>query len=39
MCFTERVVRCWHKLHREVVDAPPLEVSKNRLDDATGRLI
>jgi len=31
-------VRCWHRLLREVVDAPSLEVPKARLDGALGRL-
>jgi len=36
--FTVRVVRCWKRLPREVVDAPCLEVFKARLDGALGRL-
>ena len=37
--FTERVVRCWHRLPRVVVDAPSLEVFKARLDGALGSLV
>ena len=37
--FTERVVRCWNGLPREVVDAPFLEVFKARLDRALGSLV
>ena len=37
--FTERGVRCWHRLPREAVDAPSLEVFKARLNGALGNLI
>ena len=37
--FTERVVRCWNRLHTEAVDAPSLEVFKARLDVALGGLV
>jgi len=37
--FTQRVVRHWHRLPREVVDAPSLEVLKARLDGALGNLV
>ena len=37
--FTVRVVRCWNRLPREVVDAPSLEVFKARLDGALGSLV
>jgi len=30
--FSERVVRQWHRVHREVVVSPSLEVLKNRVD-------
>jgi len=36
--FTERGVRRWNRLPREVVDAPSLEVLKARLDGALGNL-
>ena len=34
--FTQRVVTHWNRLAKEVVDAPPLEVFKARLDVALG---
>ncbi|KGL98669.1 hypothetical protein N301_02553, partial [Charadrius vociferus] len=37
--FTLRVVRHWHRLPREVVEAPSLEVFKARLDVARGNLV
>ena len=37
--FTERVVRNWNRLPREVVDALSLEVFKTRLDGALGSLV
>ncbi|KFM05723.1 hypothetical protein AS27_00199, partial [Aptenodytes forsteri] len=37
--FTMRVVRHWHRLPREVVDAPSLEVFKARLDSALSKLV
>ena len=33
-----RVVRCWNRLPREVVDAPSLEVFKISLDGALSNL-
>ena len=37
--FTLRVVRPWHRLPREVFDAPSLETLKARLDGALSTLI
>ena len=37
--FTQRVVRHWNRLPKEVVDAPSLEAFKARLDVALGSLV
>ncbi|KFP16857.1 hypothetical protein Z169_07791, partial [Egretta garzetta] len=37
--FTLRVVRHWHRLPREAVYAPSLEVFKARLDGALNNLV
>jgi len=37
--FTMKVVKHWHRLPREAVAAPSLEVFKARLDGALGNLI
>ena len=37
--FTKRVVRCWHRLAGEAVDAPSLEGFKARVDGALGNLV
>jgi len=37
--FTMRVLRCWNRLPREVVDAPSLKVFGARLDGALGSLV
>jgi len=37
--FTVRVVKNWHRLPREVADAPSLETFKVRLDGALSNLI
>ncbi|KFP97484.1 hypothetical protein N329_03313, partial [Haliaeetus albicilla] len=30
--FTGRVIKHWHRLHREVVESPFLEIFKSHLD-------
>jgi len=37
--FILRVARHWHRLPREAVDAPSLEVFKARLDGALSNLV
>ena len=37
--FTMRVVKYWHRLPREVVDAPSLGTFKARLDGALSNLV
>ena len=37
--FTVKVARHWHRLPREAVDAPSLEVFKARLDGAWSNLV
>ena len=37
--FTMRVVKHWHRLPREVVEAPSLETFKARLDGALSNLV
>jgi len=37
--FTMRVVKRWHRLPRETLDAPSVEVFKARLDGALSNLV
>jgi len=39
MFFTMRMVKHWHRLPRDMVDAPSLETFKARLDGAQSNLI
>jgi len=38
-CFTMRMVRPWHRLPREAVDAPSLAVFQARLDGPLSHLV
>ena len=37
--FTQKVVTHWHRLPKEIVDAPSLEAFRARLDVALGSLV
>lgn len=38
-CFVMRLMKCWNRLSREMVDVPSLETFKTRLDRALNKLI
>ncbi|KFW64946.1 hypothetical protein AS28_05635, partial [Pygoscelis adeliae] len=38
-CFTQRVVKHWNRLRREVVDAPSLPVFKRHLNNALNNML
>jgi len=38
-CFTERVVKPWNRLPREVIDTPSLSVFKTHLDNALHNIL
>ena len=37
--FTERVVRCWHRLPSKIVGAPSVEVCKAGLGEVLSNLV
>ncbi|KFQ79293.1 hypothetical protein N337_06108, partial [Phoenicopterus ruber ruber] len=37
--FTERIIKHWNRLPREVVEAPSLEVFKRRVDVELGDMV
>jgi len=37
--FTERVVKCWNRLPRDVINAPNLSVLKRYLDNALNNML